>query len=298
MKSTDRRSFVRGAIALSALVATAPVAALAADKAPSSTKDAKKASSSASEKQVAAKPGELQIFAANSLEKALPEVQKLYTAAHPEVTFADTQFKASGDLVQQIKAGAKPDILITASKGTMDTAEEGKLIDSDTRITMFNNDLVIVRAEGSDIKVGAIEDVVNAEKIAVGDAATVPAGKYANQALASVGLYSNAEGTDGEYDASIADKINLADKVGTAAKWVSTGDCELGFVYSSDVYRYDGIEVAFTTPEDSHKKITYPGAVVADAVNAETSLGFLDFCMTDPDALEIWSQYGFEVADE
>lgn len=298
MKSMDRRSFVRGAAALSALVAAAPVAALAADKAPSSTKDAKKASSSASEKQVAAKPGELQIFAANSLEKALPEVQKLYTAAHPEVTFADTQFKASGDLVQQIKAGAKPDILITASKGTMDTAEEGKLIDSDTRITMFNNDLVIVRAEGSDIKVGAIEDVVNAEKIAVGDAATVPAGKYANQALASVGLYSNAEGTDGEYDASVADKINLADKVGTAAKWVSTGDCELGFVYSSDVYRYDGIEVAFTTPEDSHKKITYPGAVVADAVNAETSLGFLDFCMTDPDALEIWSQYGFEVADE
>ena len=297
MQSMNRRSFVKGAAALSALVAAVPAAAFAADAA-SSAKDKKKAASSASEKPVVAKAGELQIFAANSLEKALPEVQKLYSAAHPEVTFADTQFKASGDLVQQMKAGARPDILITASKGTMDTAEEEKLVDSDSRITMFNNDLVIVRASGSDVAVNAIEDVVNVDKIAVGDAATVPAGKYANQALASVGLYTNAEGTDGEYDASIADKINLADKVGTAAKWVSTGDCQLGFVYSCDVYRYDGIEVAYTTPEDSHKKIAYPGAVAADAVNADVAVDFLQFCMTDADALEVWSEYGFEVADE
>ena len=297
MQSMNRRSFVKGAAALSALVAAVPAAAFAADAA-SSAMDKKEAASSASEKPVVAKAGELQIFAANSLEKALPEVQKLYSAAHPEVTFADTQFKASGDLVQQMKAGAKPDILITASKGTMDTAEEEKLVDSDSRITMFNNDLVIVRASGSDVAVEAIEDVVNVDKIAVGDAATVPAGKYANQALASVGLYTNAEGTDGEYDASIADKINLADKVGTAAKWVSTGDCQLGFVYSSDVYRYDGIEVAYTTPEDSHKKIAYPGAVAADAVNADVAVDFLQFCMTDADALEVWSEYGFEVADE
>ena len=301
MQSLNRRSFVKAAAGLSAIAAAAPVAALAAesakkDKAASSAKD--KAASS--KKDGAAAAGELQIFAANSLEKALPEVQKLYSAAHPGVTFADTQFKASGDLVEQMKAGATPDLLITASKGTMDTAEKDKLVDTDSRINMFNNDLVIVRAAGSDVKVAGIADVAaeGIEKIAVGDAATVPAGKYANQALASVGLYSNAEGVDGEYDASIADKINLADKVGTAAKWVSTGDCQVGFVYSSDVYRYDGIEIAFTTPADSHKNIVYPGAVSASAANADTAVDFLQFCMTDPEALKVWSQFGFEVADE
>lgn len=230
----------------------------------------------------------------------MPEVQKLYSAAHPEVTFADTQFKASGDLVEQMNAGAQPDVLITASKGTMDTAEKDGLIDVDSRINMFNNDLVIVRAEGSDIEIAAIEDVAGEgiTKIAIGDAATVPAGKYANQALASVGLYTNEEGADGEYDASIADKVNLADKVGTAAKWVSTGDCQVGFVYSSDVYRYDGIEIAFTTPAESHKAIVYPGAVSANAVNAEIAVDFLSFCMTDPEALKVWAEYGFEVSDE
>lgn len=76
-----------------------------------------------------------------------------------------------------------------------------------------------------------------------------------------MGLYTGTEGDDGEYAPEIADKVALADKVGTAASYVSTGDCVAGFVYSSDIYRYDGIEEAFVCPEDSHKPIVYPGAV-------------------------------------
>ena len=258
----------------------------------------------ADEKKEEAAPaaeGALQIFAANSLEKALPEVQKLYTE-QTGVEFADTQFKASGDLVEQLKGGAIVDLLITASKGTMDKAEEGKLIDADTRIKMFNNDLVVVAAEGADVKVAAVEDVAadDIASIAIGDPATVPAGKYTCQALYAAGLYSAEEGVDGEFADEIKDKVMLADKVGTCASYVSTGDATIGFVYSSDVYRYEGIEAIFTVPADMHKDIVYPGAVCTDAPNAEAAKAFLDFCMTDPDALDIWSEYGFEVvvADE
>ena len=88
-----------------------------------------------------AKAVELQIFAANSLEKAMPEVQALYTEK-TGVTFADTQFKASGDLIEQMRAGAQADALITASKGTMDDAVAGGLVDEATRLDMFVNDLV------------------------------------------------------------------------------------------------------------------------------------------------------------
>ncbi len=124
---------------------------------------------------------ELQVFAANSLEKALPEVKELYTD-QTGTTFADTQFKGSGDLVEQMRAGATVDVLITASQGTMDDAEAAELVDADTREDMFVNDLVIIRAEGSDTKVEAIAGVANLDgKIAIGDAKTVPAGKYANQ---------------------------------------------------------------------------------------------------------------------
>lgn len=289
----NRRAFVKGAALCGAAIASVPAAFALADDA-AETEEAEEGAEASGDGVV------LQIFAANSLEKAMPEVQALYTEQHPEVTFADTQFKASGDLVEQMTAGAVVDILITASKGTMDDAEEGGLIDPETRMTMFNNDLVVVAAEDSDVVVEDIADVAGDDiaSIAIGDAATVPAGKYANQALYSVGLYTGENGDDGDYAPEIADKVNLGDKVGTCASWVSTGDCTVGFVYSSDVYRYDGIKSIYTTPADSHGAIVYPGAVGADAPNPAEAADFLDFCMNDPDALQIWSQYGFEVAEE
>ncbi|OUO22494.1 molybdate ABC transporter substrate-binding protein [Collinsella sp. An307] len=239
---------------------------------------------------------QLQVFAANSLEKAMPEVEALYTE-QTGVTFADTQYKGSGDLVEQMRGGAPVDILITASAGTMDDAEEAGLVDADTREDMFVNDLVIVRAEGSDIEISSLKDVASVDgNIAIGEPGAVPAGKYANQALASVGLYTEDEGEGGEYDASIADKVVQADKVGTAAQYVSTGDCVIGFVYTSDVYRYDGIEVAYTCPAESHKAIVYPGAVATSSENADAAADFLAFCMDNEDALAIWAEYGFELA--
>lgn len=240
---------------------------------------------------------QLQVFAANSLEKAMPEVQKLYQAKHPEVSFADTQFKASGDLVQSLKAGAPCDVLICASQSTMDSAQNDNLIDTQTCIDMFKNNLVIVTGQNQNITLSSLADVKNLNaKIAIGDAQTVPAGKYANQALASVGLYSSDEGKGGTYDSSIAQNINLADKVGTAAKYVSTGDCVIGFVYSSDVYRYSGIKTIFTCPESSHKPIVYPGAVCSQSKNAQQSKDFMNFCMNDPEAQKVWAKYGFELA--
>ena len=284
----SRRGFLGAAAAIAGL-GLAGCASGNSDAKGSSAGSAKKASS-------AKKSVELQIFAANSLEKALPEVQELYTK-QTGVTFADTQFKASGDLVEQMKAGADVDLLITASKGTMDDADAASLIDADTREDMFTNDLVIIRKEGSATKVENIADVANLDgNIAIGDAATVPAGKYANQALNSVGLYSGAEGDDGDYADSIKDKVNLADKVGTAAKYVSTGDCIVGFVYSSDIYRYDGVEEAYVCPEDSHKPIVYPGSVTKSSEHAKEAKKFLDFCMTDKKAQKIWAKYGFELS--
>ena len=225
----------------------------------------------------------------------MPEVQALYTEK-TGVTFADTQFKASGDLIEQMRAGAQVDALITASKGTMDDAVAGGLVDEATRLDMFVNDLVVVKAEGSDVEIASLEDVKNIEgKVAIGDAVTVPAGKYANQALNTIGLYTGAAGDDGVYTPEFAGRVALADKVGTAAKYVSTGDATIGFVYSSDIFRYDGIEQAFVCPEDTHKPIVYPGAVTASSEHAKAAADFLDFCLNDAEAQKVWAKYGFEL---
>ena len=47
------------------------------------------------------------MFAANSLSKAMEEVQAAYIAdGHDNVSFADTQYKASGELNEMLGAGS------------------------------------------------------------------------------------------------------------------------------------------------------------------------------------------------
>lgn len=268
------------------------------------TESGSEAESGAGADSTGAAAGELSIFAANSLQKALPEVQALYTAQNPEVTFADTQFEASGTLVTKLAEGAGADVLITASKKTMDNAVANGSVDETTRIDMFKNDLVVCVQEDSDVAVTSLEDLATddaIESIAIGDPNVVPAGKYALQAFESAGLVTYDEDDAGAvsnvvWDESIAGKINDgADKVGTVASYVKEGTCTVGLVYTSDIYRYDGIEVACTTPADSHKAILYPGAVVADSANAEAAADFIDFCLTDPEAQKVFSEYGFEL---
>ena len=263
------------------------------------------AASSSAADEPAADAVELNIFAANSLQKALPEVQALYTEQNPNVTFGDTQFEASGTLVQKLKDGASADLFIAASKKTMDNAVANGNIDEATRTDMFTNDLVICVQEGNDkVAVSDIKDLAtndDIKTIAIGEPNAVPAGKYALQALESAGLVTYDEAEDGtveniEWDASIEGKINAgADKVGTVASYVKEGQADVCFIYTSDIFRYDGVEVAYTTPADSHKTILYPGGVTTDSANAEVAADFLQFCLTNADAQKIFSEYGFEL---
>ena len=289
----NRRSFIKGAAVSVLSLALGATGALLPGC--SSGQDDQSANSESDGQAV-----ELQIFAANSLEKAMTEVQELYTSINPNITFKDSQFKGSGDLVEMLVGGASADILITASTGTMDSAEA--YIVPETRVTMFGNDLHVCAAEDSNIKINDLTDLRKdkIKRIGIGDPALVPAGKYANQSLynASSGddkLYSSAEGEGGNYGGGIEKKIVVADKVGTCATWAASGNVDVSFVYNSDLTRYEGVKSIYAVPEDLHKVIIYPGAVINDSQHQDEANEFLRFCMTDPDALKIWQENGFEL---
>lgn len=248
---------------------------------------------------------ELQLFAANSLSEAMDAVQALYTESHPEVTFADTQYEASGTLNEMLAAGSYADVLVTASKGTMDTAVEEGYVDEGTRFDMFTNDLVIVAGENSDISEVTLDDVASGQyTVAVGDD-NVPAGNYAKQALSTVGCWVDEEGTTGKdsdgkggtFDGTpLAGLVTEGSSVGNVCSYANSGDVDLAFVYTSDVYRFGGVKIVGTVPSDSHKSIVYPAAVCANSENAEAAAAFLDWCTTDEEALKIWQEWGFELA--
>ena len=232
-------------------------------------------------------------------------VQALYTESHPEVTFADTQYEASGTLNEMLAAGSYADVLITASKGTMDTAVEEGYVDEGTRFDMFTNDLVIVAGENSDISEVTLDDVASGQyTVAVGDD-NVPAGNYAKQALSTVGCWVDEEGTTGKdsdgkggtFDGTpLAGLVTEGSSVGNVCSYANSGDVDLAFVYTSDVYRFGGVKIVGTVPSDSHKSIVYPAAVCANSENAEAAAAFLDWCTTDEKALKIWQEWGFELA--
>lgn len=247
---------------------------------------------------------QLQIFAANSLTKAMDEAQALYTSQHPNVTFADTQYEGSGTLNEMLGAGQYADILITASKSTMDSAETAGYVDADTRETLFTNQLVVVSKEGNALGDVTLEDIAaGVYKVAIGDD-NVPAGNYACQALTTVGGYiepdgatgANASGKDGQFSATLQPMVTLGSSVGNVCRYAETGDVDIAMVYTSDVYRFGGVEVVSVVPDDTHKPITYPGAVCADSEHAEAAQAFLEWCLTDPDCEKIWQKWGFELA--
>jgi molybdate transport system substrate-binding protein len=185
----------------------------------------------------------------------------------------------------------------------MDKAVENGSVDEATRVDMFVNDLVVCAKEGSDLKVASLEDIAgdSVKSFAIGEPNTVPAGKYAVQSLESAKLCTTETDADDvitvTWADSVKDKVNDgADKVGTVAQYVSGGQADLGFVYSSDIYRYDGIEAIFTVPADTHKPIKYPGAVTKDAKQAQAAADFLNFCLNDTEAQAVFAKYGFELA--
>ena len=253
---------------------------------------------------------ELQVFAANSLSKAMEEVQKAYIEdGHSNVSFADTQYKASGELNEMLGAGSYADLLISASKSSMDTAVSKGYVNESTRVDMFKNDLVMVSKEGSSLKDVTLDDIA-ADKysICVGDD-SVPAGNYAAQSLSTVGVYTPAgddagktgkdiSGKGGSYQSFVdaGHSVVTDTSVGNVCKHAQSGDVDVAFVYTSDVYRFGGVQIVGTVPANTHKNIVYPGAVTKESKNADATQEFLNWCLQSEKAQAIWQKWGFELA--
>ena len=207
-----------------------------------------------------------------------------------------------------LEAGSYADIEITASKGTMDTAVEKGYVDQNTRFDMFKNDLVMVAAEGSNIEKVTLDDIAAGKyTVAVGDD-SVPAGNYANQSLSTVGCFKDpdgkvgkdsagkANGTDAYAGTPLEGKVVTQTSVGNVCKLAQSGEAQVAFVYTSDVYRFGGVKIVGTVANDTHKNILYPGAVCAQSKNAQASADFLKWATTDEKAIKIWQKWGFELA--
>ncbi|HWQ76609.1 MAG TPA: molybdate ABC transporter substrate-binding protein [Syntrophomonas sp.] len=227
---------------------------------------------------------DLTISAAASLKDAMEEIKTLYLAEKPKTTLNIT-YGGSGALQQQIEQGADVDLFFSAATSNMDTLKsKGLLIDSTVR-DLLGNQLVLVVPNDSTLKISSFADVTNAEvaKIALGEPATVPAGKYAEQVFTYLKNYDQVKA-----------KAVYASDVRQVLNWVETGNVDAGVVYLTDAKISDKVKIVATASAESHKAIVYPAALIKTTNNYTASRDFLNF-LTSAKAKAVFDKYGFNV---
>ncbi|HEY5999122.1 MAG TPA: molybdate ABC transporter substrate-binding protein [bacterium] len=227
------------------------------------------------------------VSAALSLKAAFTEIGALVaSAAGGPPAF---NFGASGDLVAQIRGGAPVDVFASASPKDMDDLERSGMLRPGSRVDFAANELVLVVPAGAGGRIARLADLAAAgvARVAVGNAATVPAGRYAAEVLASAGL-----------TAALQPKLVPAENVRQILEWVARGDVDAGMVYATDAMTRPGdVSVAATAPADSHQPIVYPVALLASAPRPDAGRAFIAAVLS-PAGRAVLARHGFKPAVE
>ena len=254
------------------------------------------ASSAAASSGAVAEPVELIVFAAASLTETLTAIGETYPAESPGVTFR-FNFDSSGTLKTQIQEGADCDVFISAGQKQMnqldstasaDVNTEGlDFVDSDSRVDLLENKVVLCVPEGSDKGIDsfdALAEHLKAEDIlfCMGNS-DVPVGQYTQKILAYYALDEAA--------LAAAGVITYGSNVKEVTTQVTEGSVDAGEVYCTDAYS------AGLTPLDEATKemcgqVIYPAAVMKAAPNADAAKAFLAYLQTE-EAMTVFEGVGF-----
>jgi molybdate transport system substrate-binding protein len=228
-----------------------------------------------------ARAGDLHVSAAASLSNAFKEVAERYEARHAG-TKVLLNFGASGALLQQMAKGAPVDVFASADIETMDMAAKRGLIVNGERRDFARNSLVVIVPRDSRITLKRLQDLGQpaVQKVAIGNPASVPVGRYTRHALDSAKLWTG-----------IAAKAINTQNVRQSLDYVARGEVDAGFVYGTDAaLMKDKVKVAFEVPLDI--AIAYPIARTAASADAPEARRFIDFVLS-PAGQAVLASYGF-----
>lgn len=231
-----------------------------------------------------ASPG-VTVFAAASLQDGLRALARDWaTRGHPAPRLS---FAASSTLARQIEQGAPADLFLSADEPWMDFLQARGLILPGTRASVLGNALVLVAPAGAWqahplMRQTDLLALLGARgRLALGDPAHVPAGRYAQAALEWMGQWH-----------ALQPRLARAENVRAALLLVERGEVPLGIVYATDALALPGLRVLGAFPAESHPPITYPFALTRRAeANAEAG-AFLTF-LTGAEAAPAWQRHGF-----
>lgn len=229
----------------------------------------------------AASATDVVVSAASSLTDAFKTAASAYEAKHPG-TKVVLNFAASDVLLQQIVNGAPADVFASADQKAMDKAQSQGVLLNGSRKNFATNQLVLIVPTASQLAITRLEDLQqpSIKRIAYGDPASVPVGRYTQAALQA----------DGSWQA-VSAKAVLAQNVRQSLDYVARDEVDAGFVFATDAaIATDKVKVALRV--NSPMPISYPIAIVSQSKHTADAQAFEDFVLS-PEGQQLLAKSGF-----
>ncbi|MBL4937310.1 molybdate ABC transporter substrate-binding protein [Clostridium sp. YIM B02515] len=229
----------------------------------------------------AAKESTITVAVAASLkncmdEKLIPMFKEKYPGIKVQATY-----DSSGKLQSQIEQGASIDVFMSAAMKQMDELNKKDLIDKDSVVKLLENKIVLIVPVNNEKGISTFQDILKADKIAVGDPASVPAGQYAREVLTNLKVWED-----------VSKKASLGTNVTEVLNWVAEGSVDAGIVYSTDTASNKKVKITAEAPEGTVSKVIYPAGVIKASKNKDSSKKLLEFLQSD-EAKKVFESYGF-----
>ena len=239
---------------------------------------------------------ELVVFAAASMTETLNQIKTDYEAQHKDITLT-YNFDSSGTLKTQIQEGATCDVFISAAQKQMDQLDASKdntanpeqldFINSDSRMDLLENKVVLVVPENNPENINSFDDLKSKLEsddvlLAMGSS-DVPVGQYTQKILQYWGLDEKALADAGE--------ITYGSNVKEVTTQVSEGSADCGVVYYTDAYSA-GLKIVGEATEEMCGKTIYPAAVMKNSEHPEQAQEFLAYLSSDA-AAKVFEKVGF-----
>ncbi len=221
------------------------------------------------------------VFAAASLTDSLKEIAAGYEKkSGDQIVF---NFAGSGLLARQLEEGAPADIFFSADEAKVSALEAKGLLVKNTRRSRLSNTLVIVTSLDSSLDLRSAQGLLDPriKRLAVGEPRTVPAGTYAREYLAQLGLWQRLQ-----------DKVVPLANVRSVLAVVEAGNAEAGIVYRTDAARSRKVKTAFEVPAADGPRISYPMAMLKASRQPREARQFLDH-LSGGEAGQVFARFGF-----
>ncbi len=219
-------------------------------------------------------------FAAASLVTALDAIVKDFeSATGAEVTVS---YAASAMLAQQIASGADADVFISASLEWADEVANTNAILR--REDVLGNSLVLVAPKENPAKITTPQDLASdrVKRIAIGEPESVPAGKYAREALTSLEIWD-----------VVQPKMVYTMDVRQALLYAERGEVDAAVVYSTDAAEGHDIVTIARLDDALAAPVRYALVLLESTPPNETAAAFFAHLLSD-EAAARFTAAGFE----